>query len=81
VKNTLTTVQAIMGSTARADETIEDFQRAFTARSTGLRACELPYGLADLKPGKEATARALESDNRLVKPARDLSKLLAIFKL
>ena len=36
VKNTLTTVQAIMGSTARAAETTEDFQRAFTARIASL---------------------------------------------
>ena len=36
VKNTLTTVQAIMGSTARATETTEDFQRAFTARIASL---------------------------------------------
>jgi hypothetical protein len=36
VKNTLTTVQAIMGSTPRATETTEDFQRAFTARIASL---------------------------------------------
>jgi PAS domain S-box-containing protein len=36
VKNTLTTVQAIMGSTARSTETTEDFQRAFTARIASL---------------------------------------------
>ena len=32
VKNTLTTVQAIMGSTARARRPTEEFQQAFTAR-------------------------------------------------
>ena len=32
VKNTLTTVQAIMGSTARASNSTEEFQQAFTAR-------------------------------------------------
>jgi two-component sensor histidine kinase len=35
-KNTPATVQAIMGSTARATETTEDFQRAFTARIASL---------------------------------------------
>ena len=36
VKNTLTTVQAIMGSTARAAQTTEEFQRAFAARIASL---------------------------------------------
>jgi two-component sensor histidine kinase len=36
VKNTLTTVQAIMGSTARVSTSIEDFQRAFTGRVASL---------------------------------------------
>ena len=36
VKNTLTTVQAIMGSTARASNTTEEFQQAFTARIASL---------------------------------------------
>jgi PAS domain S-box-containing protein len=36
VKNTLTTVQAIMGSTARTAETTEVFQRAFSARIASL---------------------------------------------
>ena len=36
VKNTLTTVQAIMGSTAREAQTMEQFQQAFTARIASL---------------------------------------------
>jgi PAS domain S-box-containing protein len=36
VKNTLTTVQAIMGSTARVAQTMEQFQQAFTARIASL---------------------------------------------
>ena len=36
VKNTLATVQAIMGSTARASSTIEEFQQAFTGRILAL---------------------------------------------
>jgi PAS domain S-box-containing protein len=36
VKNTLTTVQAIMGSTARVAQTTEEFQRAFAARIASL---------------------------------------------
>jgi PAS domain S-box-containing protein len=36
VKNTLTTVQAIMGSTARVAQTTEEFQQAFTARIASL---------------------------------------------
>jgi two-component sensor histidine kinase len=36
VKNTLTTVQAIMGSTARTAQPTEEFQRAFSARIASL---------------------------------------------
>jgi PAS domain S-box-containing protein len=36
VKNTLATVQAIMGSTARATSTIDEFQRAFVGRIAAL---------------------------------------------
>jgi PAS domain S-box-containing protein len=36
VKNTLATVQAIMGSTARASSTIEEFQQSFTGRIVAL---------------------------------------------
>src|SRR5215212_3851433 len=36
VKNTLATVQAIMGSTARASSSIEEFQQAFTGRILAL---------------------------------------------
>ncbi|HEU4488381.1 MAG TPA: HWE histidine kinase domain-containing protein, partial [Actinomycetota bacterium] len=36
VKNTLATVQAIMGSTARASNTIEEFQQSFTGRIVAL---------------------------------------------
>jgi PAS domain S-box-containing protein len=36
VKNTLTTVQAIMGSTARAAQSTEEFQQAFAARIASL---------------------------------------------
>jgi PAS domain S-box-containing protein len=36
VKNMLATVQAVMGSTARASTTIEEFQRAFTGRIMAL---------------------------------------------
>jgi two-component sensor histidine kinase len=36
VKNMLATVQAIMGSTARASTTIEEFQQAFTGRIVAL---------------------------------------------
>ncbi|MEA2951110.1 MAG: hypothetical protein QOJ96_630 [Alphaproteobacteria bacterium] len=41
VKNTLATVQAIMGSTARASSTIEDFQAAFGARIGSLSRTHL----------------------------------------
>jgi PAS domain S-box-containing protein len=36
VKNTLTTVQAVMGSTARVSSTVEEFQQAFTGRVASL---------------------------------------------
>jgi PAS domain S-box-containing protein len=63
VKNTLATVQAIMGSTARASSTIEDFQTAFAARIGSLSRTHLllTEDVGDSVPFKDLLCNELDA--------------------
>jgi len=85
VKNTLATVQAIMGSTARSSETIEEFKTALTGRIGALAKTHLLLSdesqlaaFADILHGElDAFDDGSESRIRLTGPRVELQSRLA----